>query len=328
MTCPISIGGRLTTEWGENVNISDEFSIFEDWSGIGFYDEITIYDAADASENGILIVEPLALSDELDTAIDVEECLEVDALLFEPAGLLPEMVGFSRYGVMPELSASGVVWHGMRVRGIAEMPAPSASGVVRQRVVVVGAAQMPEMVAQGVIRMPIRVTGTATIPSPIGIQRVAAATGFCFVVNRETLGVYEYRIPAIDVAVVGGAVQFLTADEVLVFDETSLANGPLIQTGKISLPTREIFTVQGFTLNAKGNAISLELNAEFEGQEEIQEYEVTDAFAFGDIQRTYTEITASDIESESWMVTLRANTMNVTGLWLLIGRKQNWRRGS
>ena len=65
-----------------------------------------------------------------------------------------------------------------------------------------------------------------------------------------------------------------------------------------------------------------------EGQEEIQEYEVTDVFAFGDIQRTHTEITASDIESESWMVTLRANTMGVTGLWLLIGRKQNWRRGS
>lgn len=150
--------------------------------------------------------------------------------------------------------------------------------------------------------------------------------------NAETFAVFKYTLPWTDVVQVEGMIYGLGPTGVQSLsgpiENVSRADGPLIQTGKISLPTGEIFTVQGFTLNAKGNAISLELNAEFEGQEEIQEYEVTDAFAFGDIQRTYTEITASDIESESWMVTLRANTMNVTSLQLLISRKQNWRRGS
>lgn len=53
--------------------------------------------------------------------------------------------------------------------------------------------------------------------------------------HGSTLGISEYSIPTIDVAVVGGEVRFLTAEGVLAFDPAADAPAGYVETGDLNL---------------------------------------------------------------------------------------------
>lgn len=131
--------------------------------------------------------------------------------------------------------------------------------------------------------------------------------------HGATLGVSEYSIPAIDVAVVGGEVQFLTADGVLAFDPAADAPAGYVETGDLNLSGGSVCNVSPAYLVVQSDGPLMLMATWKQGASRTKEYPVP--VRPGDEERARTVPMGKGPRGNSW----RLRIASAGGDWTLSG---------
>jgi hypothetical protein len=145
-------------------------------------------------------------------------------------------------------------------------------------------------------------------------------------INLETLGVSEYALDWLDVAVLGTTVYGLTASQVERLSAAADKPDCYVEWGQLSLPDDSA----GFTLplcRMRGLAIgAVELRTLGEEYGIFQERVYSVAGLEESVARDRQELLARDIDFTSVAISLEGRALELSALRLAVDRVQDWRR--
>lgn len=234
MTCPVSIQSDYLLADADEINIRGRlFLLPPDATGVGASDGFEVWDAAIRLPAVVVAVDVIAVYDTADFYEVLSDCIEIGDTIPSAAVLGPLRAGPRAVARLQGLTTTGSGGQSIRATGAATLAGLSASGSARLVLHGSGASALGGLSTTGAVSLVLHASGAAALQGLHAIQEQIAAGGEVWVFNTATLGTSQYSIPALDVIVVDGAVQFLTEEGVVTFDVDVAAPTGYIETGDI-----------------------------------------------------------------------------------------------